>query len=578
MKELRVRLLLRVSSNQQLEADGDLKIQRAIDVEYVESHWDEGWRLDGKEYFEGSNSGYHNGVLDRNILTEIRSDAANNEFDILVVYKDDRVGRRMWEMGMFIMQLKSLGVDVYTVKDGCISPELDDIMGQMMLALRYGNAQKSSADTGMRVRDTAEKLVKTGKFIGGKAGYGYKLILSGELSKHGRALHKRQIVPEQAEAINYIFLLADIKEYGSTKIAKVLNQDEYYHSLAPNDEWKSGTITSILTNPLYAGYVSYNRRKKMNGKFRRLSNDEWSIAEQPNEEIRIVDEERWERVQVKRSLRGAKYKKSLANKNVTVVNRNYGSLALIDVAYCGYCGSKLTNGSKYNYWTIKGTGERRASKTPIYKCQNAWQGVVHDKVYQFRADKVEAIIFWAISIYLDSILNQKEIFEEIEKNQNVEKKKIENEIRKMKEELSKIRSGIEVMQTHIPEAILGQYTLSLEVLSDAIEKHKVKEQEQVQILKDKEKELDNIAVDKNELEEIKTKIPGWKEIFLSADSDTKRVLVNKLIERIEMKKDWIRIVFRISINDFLPRKESGMVTEKSGHVQCRKSLGLAVPK
>ncbi len=41
------------------------------------------------------------------------------------------------------------GDDVYhagivydTVKDGCISPEGDDIMGQMMLALRFGNAQK----------------------------------------------------------------------------------------------------------------------------------------------------------------------------------------------------------------------------------------------------------------------------------------------------------------------------------------------------------------------------------------------------------------------------------------------------
>lgn len=53
-------------------------------------------------------------------------------------------------------------------------------MGQMMLALRYGNAQKSSSDTGMRVKDTAQKLVKKGKFMGGKAPYGYKLELSGK--------------------------------------------------------------------------------------------------------------------------------------------------------------------------------------------------------------------------------------------------------------------------------------------------------------------------------------------------------------------------------------------------------------
>ena len=56
----RVRILLRVSSNQQLDADGDLSVQRQIVQEYVAKH--ENWKLDTKEYFEGSNSGYKNSV------------------------------------------------------------------------------------------------------------------------------------------------------------------------------------------------------------------------------------------------------------------------------------------------------------------------------------------------------------------------------------------------------------------------------------------------------------------------------------------------------------------------------------
>ena len=51
----RVRMLLRVSSNQQLEADGDLSIQRQIVREYICRQTD--WKLDTKEYFEGSVSG-----------------------------------------------------------------------------------------------------------------------------------------------------------------------------------------------------------------------------------------------------------------------------------------------------------------------------------------------------------------------------------------------------------------------------------------------------------------------------------------------------------------------------------------
>ena len=138
-------ILLRVSSSQQLDADGDLTVQRRLVREYIERHKD--WRLDDKEYFEGSNSGYKNAVSKRDILQEALTDARNNEYDILAAYKDDRIGRRMWEIGAYVMTLKSCGVDIYTVKDGCISPEDNDIMGQMMLALRYGNAQKSSADT-----------------------------------------------------------------------------------------------------------------------------------------------------------------------------------------------------------------------------------------------------------------------------------------------------------------------------------------------------------------------------------------------------------------------------------------------
>ena len=43
----RVRMLLRVSSNQQLEADGDLSVQRQIVLDYIGQHED--WVLDEKE-------------------------------------------------------------------------------------------------------------------------------------------------------------------------------------------------------------------------------------------------------------------------------------------------------------------------------------------------------------------------------------------------------------------------------------------------------------------------------------------------------------------------------------------------
>ncbi len=562
-RKKRVRMLLRVSSEQQLESDGDLAVQRQIVLEYVKTHPD--WLLDEKEYFEGGVSGYKNSVADREILQEAYRDAANGEYDILVVYKDDRIGRRMWEIGGYIMSLKSLGVDIYTVKDGCISPESNDIMGQMMLALRYGNAQKSSVDTGMRVKDTARKLVQSGKFMGGKPPYGYILEHSGEISKHGRALKHLVIQHEQAEAVRHIYDLSLRKEYGSAKIANILNTEERYKNLAPNDVWKSGTVTSILTNPIYAGYTAYNRRESLNGRHRSLDREEWVLSQNANPNLVIIDEDTWQSVQRKREMRSSKYMKSLKNQDVTVIGRNDGMLSLADVLHCGYCGCKMVNGSKYNYWTIKGTGERRSSRTAIYKCQNAWQGVPHDKTKQYRADKIEPIVYEALAEYIGKLQENENIFVQIAENNSLEKKRKEKDLEMARKELDKIRNDISVMEDHIPDAMTGTYPLTLEDLVRNIDEKKEKEKKQAAVVQEKETMLNNTTVTANDWAEIRKKIPTWREMFLYADTPTKRVLVNKLIARIDITREQVIIRFKISLEEFLPKSRitgNGVVSQQ----------------
>ncbi len=545
-----VRILLRVSSGQQLDDGRDLFTQRKIVEEYISSHPD--WQYDGHEYFEGGVSGYKNSIADRDILQEAFRDAANGEYDILVAYKDDRIGRRMWEIGGYVMSLKNLGVDIYTVKDGCISPETDDIMGQMMLALRYGNAQKSSADTGMRVKDTAKKLIAQGKFMGGKAPYGYTLELSGEISKHGRALKHLVIAPEQAEVVKRLYELSSHKEFGSAKIARTLNEDPRYKNLAPHDVWKSGTITSILTNPIYTGYTAYNRRERLNGRCRSLNSREWILSAKPNPDIAIIDENTWTDVQQKRAQRRQQYTRSIKNQETAIISRNDGMLSLVDVLHCGYCGCKMVNGSRYNYWTIKDTGERRSSKLPIYKCQNAWKGVPHDKTKQFRADKIEPIVYEALADYIDHLLKDENILKEITTNSHTELQRKKQELVTEQKRLEKIRHNIFVMEEHIPDAITGDYALSLEDLVHNINKHKQREQDQVRVVQQKKIDLQNSTVKSNDRKDLKNKIPTWRNLFLSADIPTKRVLVNKLIERINIFKEQIVIYFKIPLDDFPP--------------------------
>lgn len=559
----RVRILLRVSSDQQLEKDGDLGIQRKIVQEYIKQHSD--WKLDMKEYFEGSNSGYKNSVADRDILQEALKDAQNGEYDILVVYKDDRLGRRVLEIPTYILQLKNAGVDIYSVTDGLLSPQsTDDINGIIMLTMRYGMAQKSSSDTGMRVKDTAQQLVRQGRFMGGIAPYGYRLEYSGEFSKHQRALKHLVIMPERAEVVKYIYDLSYYKEFGSSKIAHILNTNEKYSSLAPKDVWKSGTITSILTNPIYTGYTSYKRRERVNGKYRRLDSKEWILSEKPNDDITIIDENLWQKVQEKRRSRGEKYKKSLKNENTVTITRNEGELALIDVAYCGYCGCKLTNGTKYDYWTIKSTGERRSSRKTLYKCQNIWQGVPHPKMKQILANKIEPIVFESLIDYIEKLQENENIFEQIAENQNVEIKKHKKILTKEKHTLNNIQKNIEITEDAIPLAIAGNYPLSVEELADSIKKQKEKRQQQMESIKRLENELNNMNVSINEWETLQSQIPTWRDVFLKADTATKRVLVDKLIERIEITDEQVNIRFKINLNNFLPEPRmtnNGMVPE-----------------
>lgn len=540
----KVRMLLRVSSNQQLDADGDLNIQRDINKDYILRH--DNWFLDSKEYFEGGVSGYKNSVKDRDALQEALKDAKNQDYDILVVYKDDRIGRRMWEIGAYVMQLKSYGVDVYTTKDGCISPENNDIMGQMMLALRYGNAQKSSSDTGQRVKDTACRLARQGKFMGGKAPYGYNLVLSNEISKHGRALHKLEIVPEQAEVVKYIYGLSFNKEFGSAKIAKILNENKKYKELAPNDFWKPGTITSILTNPVYCGITAYKRREKTGGRYHTVGSSGWIYSENVNKSIMVIDTGLWNKVQKKRAARSAKYKNTLEEKGIKAITRNDGMLPLADVAYCGYCGRKLTNGSRYNYWTLKSTGEKKVSKTPIYKCQAAADGMPHNKVKQFRSSKFENIIFKFIAGYICKLQDNSSICQQIMDNNRKEIQITDKKIKAIKKEIQKTTRDIEIMERHLPESMAGNYSMDTKIIIDTIKKFEEK-------LKEKEEELTGLEAEYNKLEidynknRLYEEIPEWKDVFNNAGIETKRVLTNRVVNKIYLTDEEICIQFKLNL-------------------------------
>ena len=108
-------------------------------------------------------------------------------------------------------------------------------------------------------------------------------------------------------------------------------------------------------------------------------------------------------------------------------------------------------------------------------------------------------------------------------------------------------------------ALRGDTIMSLDDLKASLEINKEKEQNQLSRIEQLNNEISNYEITIHDWEEINQCIPNWHNMLLTADIATKRVLVNKLVERIEITHDVIKIYFKIKLQDFFqqPRISNG---------------------
>lgn len=539
-KVKRVRTLLRVSSKQQLH-DDDIPVQRAEAKSYIAMRPD--WKLDS-EYIEKAVSAYKNGVQDREVLQQILEDAGNREFDVLLTYMSDRIGRQE-EYSTYVAALNQLGIEVWTIKDGQLKTQ--EHVDKLLNYIRFWQNAGESEKTSKRVRDTQKEMIKSGKFLGGKAPYGYKLIPSGEISNHGRLLKKPVIMEARAEIVRKIYKLAVYQGYGFEKIAKILNAEDIPPVEAA--KWRACTIASILKNPIYMGYPCIGRRIN-HGSFTRIDRREWIYSEEQVQELVIIQPELWEKAQEIREARKAKINtsKEKASKQYEeqykVPFSTKGKLALIGFVYCGCCGKRLKNGSYANHWTTK-TGEKKVSFTGRYicpeKCRNR---SCYSQSY------LEDIVFGVVESYMERLKNI-DVSKEIEKMYSEQNKNTEKELQKIKKEQKNLRQDIVTLEEKIPEAIRGDYYFSAEKLSSII-----KEKQQLMLELEQKKQESEERLLENKLQsdgliQDMGRVPNWKTEFQSADVSTRQMILAAIIDRIEVTDNKFKIKFKIRLEDFM---------------------------
>lgn len=484
----RVNCLLRVSSRQQLRGD-DIPVQRSECRNYIDSHED--WYFQ-KEYVEKAVSGFKTALKDRDILQEILADAKSESFDVLLVYMSDRIGRKEDESPFFVTTLNKLGIEVWSVKEGQIKTQ--EHIDKLLNYIRFWQAEGESRKTGARVKDAQETFVRAGKFVGGYAPFGYRLEYSGAISNHGRALKKLVVNEEQIPIIEKIYDYAVRFQYGDLKIAKALNEEKIP---APKDIWKAGTIARILQNPVYMGYLAYNRRKRneKNGRLERIPMEQWILSNLPNPELVIVPETIWWQAQKLREARrptcqagterGTTCQMGVERKTnrqtgterrltcQTAIPRitATGQLTLLGLVYCGSCGGRLTNGSKYNYWTTR-AGEKRKSYVGRYRCLNQTIGSLQCSGKPgYAAKELETIVTEVVIRCLchfpavDVTEKVQEARREKLQQQRKEQERRRREKQRLQKEKQELERDREVLQKEIPAALRGESSFSPEQLA-----------------------------------------------------------------------------------------------------------------
>ena len=111
----RVNTLYRVSTKKQVDVTkDDIPMQRIACHEFAER---QGWTIT-KEYSEKGISGFKVSAEDRDAIQDLKTAALNKEFDVLLVFMFDRIGRIDDETPFVVEWFVHHVIEVWSLKEG----------------------------------------------------------------------------------------------------------------------------------------------------------------------------------------------------------------------------------------------------------------------------------------------------------------------------------------------------------------------------------------------------------------------------------------------------------------------------
>lgn len=237
MEKLRARCYLRVSTDEQAMEGFSLSAQEEKCRQFIES---QGWQYDG-EYID---DGYSAKDLNRPGMQRLLHDIKERQFDILVVYRLDRLVRSVVDLHHLVRLFDERGIMFKSVTEVF---DTTNAMGRFFITLVGAMAQWERENLAERVRMGMERRAAEGKFNGSAVPYGYRL--EGD---------KLVIEPGEAELVRRIFRM--YKQYGMDTIANMLNAEGLKTRRGNN--WDPNVIKYMLSNPIYFGRMVWGRKTR----------------------------------------------------------------------------------------------------------------------------------------------------------------------------------------------------------------------------------------------------------------------------------------------------------------------------
>lgn len=508
----RVLCLYRVSTKQQVNAEDDIPVQRRECMDFINRTPD--WEFIGEKLEKGV-SGFKVSTSKRDAIQEIRQMAERNEFDILLVFMFDRLGRREDETPFLVEWFVNHGIEVWSTREG--QQRIDNRGDKLMNYIRYWMAGGESEKTSLRVKAAHTQMTEDGVWRGGKVPYGYRLVHNGRIGKKNRQLYDLEVDPEQAIIVQDIFHLIGEGGMGSLRVANAINE-KYPNS---GKIWTAQTIRAMVKNPTYIGRLHMN-----------------DVQSEPIESLRIITDKEFSFVHYALQNRIPRKERLVKKENGDYSESKWkasehSAKLLCGLLYCGACGGKMVGA--YN---MKKT-PNSVFHYPVYRC---YRGSIkarrtENEQYSYTAERIEEAVLTIVRAYFASFTATADsVWKEQVRRQL--KNQHDQRIRELQAKVEKLQNQQSHLRQEVVNSVTGTSAFDTDLLKSLLQENSATLLEaETQLAESKqEKEVEQSKL--QSMYEQFSNITAWAEEFEQVDMEQKKMILAKIIRKITVEKDY----------------------------------------